>query len=103
MSDVTNPQAIKFCNERIRTIADQFSRAYKQANEIVAEFELKGLSELIPDSQDAAIIDGSEQDGRTPINGRDVWEMVRLSQDLIAMGTGPNTKLPTIVKVSVNG
>lgn len=103
MSDIDIPQVTKFCNERIRVLADQFSRSYRQANEIVAEFELKGLSQLIPDDATANIVDGSGTDGRTPINGHDVWEMVRLSQDLIAMGTGANTKLPTIVKVSVNG
>ena len=100
---IDNPQARKFCNERIRVLADLFSRGYREANAIIAEFELKEISNLIPDDASEVIVDGAESDGRTPINGHDVWEMVRLAQDLVAMGTGPNSKVSTIVKVSVNG
>lgn len=102
MASIDNPQVRAFCNEQIRPLADLFSRGYKQAVGITQAFALKGLDQLIP-NDDSVIVDGSETDGRTPITGHDVHEIVALATDLIAMGQGGNTKLPSVIKVSVNG
>jgi hypothetical protein len=98
---MSSPQVVKFCNERIRPCADTIARVAVQVSAIVQEWQAKGLVDQIPD--DATVIDdGAATDGRTPITGHDVRQMIALAEDLVAMATGQNTRMPTVIKVAVN-
>lgn len=99
---ITNPSAVKFCNERVRVLADQIARVHTTIGLLAAEWEAKGLGDLIPDDAKEIVEDGSSVDGRTPISGADVHQMLSLVKDLLAMGSGPNTRMPTVLKVAVN-
>lgn len=99
---IDTPQAIKFSNEYVRTLADQFAGAYALAQNFVALYYAKGLAAQFPDDDKEIVNDGAERDGRTPITGHDVNQMLVLCKDLIAMGTGDNTKMPSVLKASVD-
>lgn len=98
---ITSPQAVRFSNERVRTLADTVARAFTQVQSFAAEFQAKGLADLIP-NDGTVIADGSDTDGRTPITGADVYQMLALADDLLSMASGPNTRLPVVLKAAVN-
>lgn len=98
---IDNPQAVKFCNEHVRVLADRVAGIAVQIQSFGAMFAAKGLAELIPNDE-TPIDDGSKSDGRTPITGADVWEMLALAKTLGEMATGPDSKIATVLKVSVN-
>jgi hypothetical protein len=98
---INDPAAIKFANERVRPLADRLARMAFALQIFLAEYQAKGLEAQFPD--DATVVeDGSGADGRTPITGHDVREMVRVAQDLATMATGDTSRMPTIMKVAVN-
>lgn len=65
---ITNPQAVKFCNEKIRPSADRYAQLYWVAKIILTEWNAAGMATLIPNTADV-VEDGSPNDGRTPITG----------------------------------
>jgi hypothetical protein len=99
---VSNPAAVKFCNERVRVLADQIARVHTTITLFAGEFAAKGLADIIPNDANEIILDGAESDGRTPINGADVYLMLTLANDLLEMSTGPSSKMGTVLKVAVN-
>lgn len=104
MADITDAAAIRFCNERIRPLADTIAKVYSQIQSIGLEYQSKNLGAVIPDDPTAIVQDSSvtNNDGRTPISGHDVNQMLALVTDLLAMANGETTKIPTVLKVAVN-
>lgn len=99
---ITNLPAVKFSNERVRPVCDRVAGLFSSIVTLASEFQAKGLDQIIPDD-DTVIDDGAGTvDGRTPITGHDVHQIIALATDLISMGTGQNTKMPTVLKIAVN-
>lgn len=71
MADIDNPVAVRWSNERVRTIADQVTRTLRQIDAYLAEWDAGALADLFPVSADP-VIDGSPDDGRLSITGNDV-------------------------------
>jgi hypothetical protein len=65
---IDDPQAVKFCNEKIRPAADRYAQLYWTAKILIAEWNAAGLGTLIPNTADV-VVDGSATDGRSPITG----------------------------------
>ena len=95
MADITNPQAVLFCNDYVRTRANDTLRAYERARSLLLEWDSTGMSALIPNNVADTVIDGSAQDGRTPITGRDVNNLVEvyLRSFVADLEANANTKL----------
>ena len=68
MSEINDPQAVKFCNERLRVAADAAIQAYRTLKQLKAEWEANNLGALIPPTDDL-IADGSQIDGRPRLSG----------------------------------
>ena len=68
MPDIVNPQAVRFCNERGRVMADEIDTMYMMARRFVDEWDANALDSIIPDSADV-VVDGAAQDGRQPMTG----------------------------------
>lgn len=102
MPDITNPQAVRFCNETVRPLADAYASLYFAAKRAGAEWTAQGVDALIPNTTDL-IADGSAVDGRTPITGANVRGLVTqiaaLITDLEANG---GVKLNALLRISVN-
>lgn len=102
MPDITNPQAIAFCNEQARPAADRLAKAYFDALRVVDVWNSFGGSALIPNTTDL-VADGSTTDGRPPVTGAKInsviTRLLELTTDYEAAG---NAKLNTILQVAVN-
>lgn len=102
MPEITDPQAIKFCNEQIRPIADRFMQLYWAGKSAAADFTADDLAGLFP-NDDSIVVDGSAQDGRTPITGADVNIMLsHINAYAADMEATSNLKRNQIDKVAVN-
>lgn len=93
MADITTPQAVRFCNDRLRKGCDAIISAIRTLRELRAEYVAQGIGPLVAGSaelQQAKIADGSATDGRTPLTGYDVDLASGAAQTLIdwADGTG---------------
>ena len=102
MADITDPQAVAFCNEEVRTIADQYSQLYYKLDAFLNEWNAQNIGALIPNTADV-VIDGSATDGRASITGAKVNGLVTnltaLRSDLEASA---NLKLNVLLQIAVN-
>jgi hypothetical protein len=108
MPTPTAKQESDFVNQRIRVAADQWSRSYWLAKRILQEWSDLELS-TIPDDDTVIIDDGSGADGRTPVTGMVVHDIVRTCQTIVAFcetanpNFGNRKPLPSITRAAVNG
>lgn len=102
MAEITNPEAVRFCNERIRVAANKLNAAYKFAKEVQAEYYANNLGELFGVG-DGPVVDGSATDGRHPIGGNEVLLLItRLGELTADYDAGESAKLNTILAVATN-
>jgi hypothetical protein len=103
MANVTNAQAVAFSNNRARRMADLLYSAYLTAKSLVSEWNAQNVSDVVPNTSDL-LVDGSALDGRAPVTGAQVTNIVTRCQELIAdYEAGGSAKLNTVVAVKVNG
>jgi hypothetical protein len=103
MPAIVNPQAVKFCNEKIRPLCDLWESLYETARRTKAAWDTDGLAVLIPNDT-SPVTDGSATDGRNPITGAMVRSILdRIFETVTDLEAGGNAKLDQIRKVSVNG
>ena len=103
MAEITNPQAVKFCNEQIRPAANAFARLYYDAKRIYQTWTSLSLGDVIVYDNADAVIDGSASDGRPVISGVDANNlMTRLGEIITDLEADSNAKLNTILKVAPN-
>jgi hypothetical protein len=94
MPNITDPQAIKFCNEIIRPISEQL-RALR-ANIDAATFSWNGgISAMIPNTADP-IIDNREGDGVSRLTGADVRALVTALGSVKAAGADAVISKPCV-------
>jgi len=103
MADITNAEAVTFCNERVRVAADKLAQAYYLAKEVQDEWFANSMASLIPNESGDTVIDGSATDGRHVITGADVTNVItRLGELTTDYEASSNAKLNTILGVAVN-
>jgi hypothetical protein len=102
MADITNPQAVRFCNERVRLAADKFAQLYNWCIAVRNEWTAQDIASLIPNDA-SAIIDGAQTDGRPLITGADVHTIKDRVVELIGLlEANTSEKLNEILRVAVN-
>lgn len=102
MADITDPEAVRFSNEKARTAADILAQAYYQVKQVQDEWFATGMSSLIPNTADL-IVDGSATDGRHPVTGADVTNIITRCGELVTdYEDASSAKLNTILNVAVN-
>lgn len=102
MANITNPQAVLYCNAVIRPLADRMMQLLRAAQLAESEFTAQGLNALIPNDA-SPIIDGSATDGRTPITGGDVNILLANAQTYINTFTANSNLIQNqTLKVAVN-
>lgn len=102
MADITNPQAVTFCNEKVRPIADRYAQLYWLAKIFTQEWTAGNLGAIIPNNADV-IIDGSASDGRGAITGAMV-NGLKTNLDLLItdLQASSNLKLNGLTQVAVH-
>ncbi len=103
MADITNPEAVRFANEKARVLADLATRYYYAAKAFAQEWAATDMDSKIPDAADV-FIDGSATDGRSPITGANVRGLKGHIETMIAdLEASGNQKLNILLKIEVNG
>lgn len=97
---VTNPEAIRFINERIRPAADKFASSYIAAVAHISAWEQ--LKDIIPNDAEVLIEDNRQREGISQITGRDVHAIAAMVKNIKDTLEANNNALRDIVfKVSV--
>lgn len=108
---VTNPEAIAFCDEKVRVAADRLSQAYYFAKEALDEWNANNYGGTILPIGGGTIRDGASPeddsgtggDGRKVIAANDVHNLInRVSELVTDYEASASAKLNTILNVSVN-
>jgi hypothetical protein len=104
MPNITNPQAVKFCDEKIRPMADLYAQAYYAFKALADGWDAQGIATLIPNTSDV-IADGSvtQGDGRATITGVMVNGLIANCKAFITdLEATSKTKLLGLLKIAVN-
>mgnify|MGYP000621713160 CR=1 FL=1 len=102
MADITNAEAVRFCNEKVRVAADRLAQAYYFSKQVQNEWFANSMGSLIPNDA-SPVIDGSATDGRHPITGADATNLITRCGELITdYEAAGNAKINTILGVAVN-
>ena len=101
MADITNAEAVAYCNSRLRPAYDRFAQLYYEAKSLRQEWDANGLGDIIAYNNGDLVVDGSASDGRHPISGVDVNNLItRLTEVVTDMEASSNAKLNTVLAVA---
>jgi hypothetical protein len=104
MANITDPSAVKFCNEQIRPSADKLVQLYWFLKAVKQQYLANpALATLIPNDGTAVVVDGSAQDGRIQITGADAQAIITNLNSLItSLEATSNAMLNVFSKAAVN-
>ena len=99
---ITDPQAVRFCNETIRPAADRIVGLYYTLKRMQQQWVAEGMGAKLPNDgqvvEDGAPADGRPQLDTTQVNGLATWVTAFLSD----MEANDNLKLNTALGIAVN-
>ncbi len=79
MAEINDPQLARFCNEKIRPLANALWESYFRSDALVEDYDVVGIDTILGKAADEDLVaDGSESDGRTRISAQDVRNMHKL-------------------------
>ena len=100
MAEITNPTAVRFCNERVRPVANRMAQLYNFARAVRDEWVANDLGSVIT-QEGGTIVDGSATDGRHQITGANVHALAGLLVGFIdSMEANNNAQLNTILGIA---
>lgn len=99
----SNPQAVRVANEKIRVLADAMAGLYNAFKSAQIEFTAEGWASLFPNDSEV-IVDGSAQDGRTPITNAEIRSFMLTDAPafLNALEASSNVGRDRVFKIAVN-
>ena len=102
MADNTNPQAVKFANEKARVFADALLQAIQTARAFKAIYDAQNLDTIFPATGDN-IADGSDSDGRSRVSNNAIRALYTAATDMLTWaGTGSPTREARLTTIAVN-
>jgi hypothetical protein len=103
MADITNQQAVRFCNEKARAFADSLETTYETARKYKAEWDANSLGTVLTDTADV-VVDGAASDGRKVLTGAKAQALYTAASQMITwFETGTPSRIERVRQVSVNG
>ena len=110
MSAITNNEAIKFSNEKMRIVADLMAQLYNFGKSVNDEWISREIGSIIPDDSEAILhdsafgTDGTDGDGRPIVNGADLNSIMVGTVDyfIALLEENDNERLKIILNVAVN-
>lgn len=97
-----NPEVALYCNQRARPSADRAVQTYYFAKEVIQEWYANNMASLIPPTDDV-IDDGSATDGRHPVTGNDINNLITLLSAYVAdMEANSGAALNVLLNTAVN-
>lgn len=88
MADITNPEAVKFCNEVVRPMAE-LARAFVAKTGAHSTEWFSGINSLFPNDA-SPVLDGREDEGVSRLTGANVNSLMGV---LIAMAGQSNAEI----------
>ena len=81
--DITDPIAIRYCNEVFRPLSEELNRALVKVDQVITDIspEAKDLLALFPNTEDA-VKDGRQNEGVSQLTGKDCVRMIKICQSL---------------------
>lgn len=102
MANITNTQAVRFCNEKARVLADLVEKTRRTAQQfaldVVSEFEANVGGNAGGD----LVVDGSATDGRQPVTKDSIAALKYVAEQLVTCLT-TDDRAVLVANVSVNG
>jgi hypothetical protein len=109
MADITNAQAVRWSNERVRPLADKLVAAYYALASYQTDYAAQGIAATVAAAANGdTMLDGSAQDGRTPVtkvsmlNFNAALAQIKTAIDTTAVPGVGGTALATMT-MQVNG
>jgi hypothetical protein len=105
MADIDNAQTVRFCNEKLRVLADALSTAYYTAVAVTqAYYADPDIATTLSADASAAILDGAATDGRPIVTCADALNLITRASELVAdYEANSNAKLNSVLAAAVNG
>lgn len=88
MTNITNPQAIKFCNEDIRPLAERIRALVAEIGSIQTRW-FSGINTMFP-NDGSAVDDGRDAEGISRLIGSDVNSVMGIA---ITMASASNAEI----------
>ena len=84
--DITDPIAIRYCNEVFRPLSEELNRALSKVDLVITDLNpsAKNLLSLFPDTDDV-IKDNREAEGVSQLTSKDCLRMIKICQSLRAL------------------
>lgn len=102
MADIINVQAVKFSNEKARTLADLIEKTRRTAEQFAIDITTEFEAQVSGNDNADVIIDGAATDGRSIITKGDILGLKYVAeQAVIALNLDDRETL--VAKVSVQG
>lgn len=102
MAAITDPNAIRFANTRVRPLADRIAQLYNLIVADANEFTALGVGALFPNDT-SPVSDGAVTDGRPQITGADVNNIFTIASTIkTSLEASSKTTLNQVLKVAVN-
>lgn len=102
MADITNEQVKRFCNERVRILADLIQSCRRTCEQIAIEFPGSFEAFVSENANGDVILDGALTDGRSIITKGDVLGL-KFVAEKIAEAANLDDREALVAKVAVNG
>jgi hypothetical protein len=106
MANITDAQAVAFCNTKARPLYDNFLQLYHTAQAFLDIWGAGNYAALIPNDATALILDGSGPtgDGRLQLTAADINVLVANATAVVSFFTAnSNARLNQVTKGAVNG
>src|SRR5690349_17764381 len=103
MANITDAQAVNFCNTKARPTYDQFLVLYNTCQSLLNIWQAGGYGALIPNDATALVMDGSGPtgDGRLQLTAADINTLITHATSLVSFFTP--ARLAALTKGATNG
>ena len=102
MADIVNAQAVAFCNNKARIVADLIERTRRTCEQFAIDIVTEWEANTVGNANGDVVIDGSERDGRNRITKVDIAAL-KFVAEKIAEAANLDDREALVAKVSVNG
>jgi len=103
MANITNPEVVKFANEKIRRLNDMHVAHYRTCKEFKAEWDTLGYGAIFAVSNSDVVVDGAPADGRHAMTSFDANNAYNRASEVVAdYEANTNTKLNQANAIAVN-
>lgn len=104
MPDITNPQIVRFANEKARVLADAADSFYQTCLRFQQEWAAAVAAGVTFPSTTDLVADGSDVDGRKRVTANQLQGLKTLADSMVTyFQTGTPSRIAQIQAVSVNG